>query len=60
MDGAPVRQANSLGFLLGCKVVFCALFPRRKAEGCGGQDFGDGGHKINSLSLNVQREVDTQ
>ena len=43
MDGAPVRQANSLGGKLGCKVVFCALIPRRKAQGCGGEDSGNVG-----------------
>ena len=43
-DGAPAGQTNSLGGILGCKMAFYALFPRRKAQGCGGQDSGDGGH----------------
>ena len=44
MDGAQAWQANSLGGILGCKMAFYALFPRRKADGCGGKDSGDGGH----------------
>ena len=30
-------------------MAFYALFPRRKADGCGGQDSGDGGHGHNTL-----------
>ena len=41
MDGAQAWQANSLGGILGCKMAFYALFPRRKADGCGGKDSGD-------------------
>ena len=29
--------------ILGCKIAFCTLFPRRKAQGCGGKDSGNGG-----------------
>ena len=47
MDGyLGLTSENSLGKILGCKVVVGALFPRRKAQGCGGEDFGeDGGHE---------------
>ena len=43
-DGQMAGHANSLGGILGCKMAFYALFPRRKAQGCGDKDSGDGGH----------------
>ena len=44
MDEGRGRQVNSLGGILGFKMAFYALFPRRKADGCGGEDSVDEGH----------------